>query len=46
LPRTAQAMIAASADLHRRVARLDEAQIALARPSPARTLQDRIALAF
>ncbi len=46
LPRSAQAMIAASADLHRRVARLDDAQQAMAMPSPARTLQDRIALAF
>lgn len=46
LPHTAQAMIAASADLHRRVARLDEAQLASAIPSPARSLQDRIALAF
>ncbi len=46
LPRTAQGMIAASADLHRRVARLDEALQTSATPSPARTLQDRIALAF
>ena len=46
LPRTAQAMIAASADLHRRVARLDDAQQGLALPSPARSLQNRIALAF
>lgn len=46
LPRTAQSMIAQSADLHRRVARLDEAQQVLAVPSPARSLQDRIALAF
>ena len=46
LPRNAQAMIAASADLHRRVARLDDAQQVRMVPSPARSLQDRIALAF
>ena len=46
LPQTARAMIAASADLHRRVARLDDAQQTLAAPSPARSLQDRISLAF
>ena len=47
LPDPARAMIAASADLHRRVARLDAAQEQDApMPSPARSIQDRLALVF
>ena len=40
-------LIAGSAALYRRVARLDEAQAGeSAAPSPVRSLQDRLALAF
>ncbi|WP_374944790.1 DUF1465 family protein [Sphingomonas sp.] len=48
LPARAQAMIAASADLHRRIAKLDLAQEQPADtlPSPARSMQQRLALAF
>ena len=46
LPRRAQALIATSADLHRRVALLDVAQEATLMPSPVHCLQDRLALAF
>jgi regulator of CtrA degradation len=46
LPARAQALIAASADLHRRVARLDAAQEVALPPSAVRTLQERLALAF
>lgn len=47
LPTQARTMIAASADLHRRVALLDAAQIILEpEQSPARRMQDRLALAF
>lgn len=47
LPPSAQALVTASAQLHRRVARLDAAleQDAPA-PSPARSIQDRLALVF
>lgn len=47
LPDPARALIAASADLHRRVARLDVAQEQdTPTPSPARSIQDRLALVF
>lgn len=47
LPEQAQRMIAASVDLHRRVARLDVAQErSLPDPSPARMMLDRLATAF
>lgn len=47
MPRQAQRMIAASIDLHRRVARLDAAQERSApNPSPARVMLDRLATAF
>ncbi|WP_294355201.1 DUF1465 family protein [uncultured Sphingomonas sp.] len=47
LPEQAQRMIAASVDLHRRVARLDAAQErSLPDPSPARMMLDRLATAF
>jgi regulator of CtrA degradation len=47
LPKSAQGMIATSIDLHRRVARLDQAQIADAPvPSPARSMLDRLAMSF
>ncbi|SEL89602.1 regulator of CtrA degradation [Sphingomonas palmae] len=47
LPEQAQRMIAASVDLHRRVARLDAAQErSLPGPSPARMMLDRLATAF
>ena len=48
LPERAQGLIASSADLHRRIARLDLAQeqpVDLL-PSPARAIQQRLALAF
>ncbi len=47
LPEPARALVAASIDLHRRVARLDEAQVpdALAQ-SPARQMLARLNLAF
>lgn len=47
LPRAAQALVSASADLHRRVARLDAAlEQEAPPPSPARSIQDRLALVF
>lgn len=47
LPGAARELIEASADLHRRVALLDDAQgEALAPPSPARSMQQRLAMAF
>lgn len=47
LPRSAQGMIAGSIDLHRRVARLDDAQAAEApADSPARSMLNRLATAF
>lgn len=47
LPKSAQGMIATSIDLHRRVARLDQAQIAdVPMPSPARSMLDRLAMSF
>lgn len=47
LPRAAQTLVTASADLHRRVARLDAALEQDAPPqSPARSIQDRLALVF
>lgn len=47
LPEQAQAMIAASIDLYRRVARLDTAQTAdVPEASPARSMLDRLAMAF
>lgn len=48
MPATAQTLILASIDLHRRVARLDQIQAAEIESfeSPARTMQDRLALAF
>lgn len=47
LPEQARAMVAASIDLHRRVARLDAAQV-LGTPeeSPARQMMQRLAMAF
>ncbi|VVT22294.1 conserved hypothetical protein [Sphingomonas sp. EC-HK361] len=47
LPKSAQGMIATSIDLHRRVARLDEAQsMDVPAPSPARSMLDRLAMSF
>lgn len=50
MPKVARQLIEASSDLHRRVARLDEAQTADAEaeafPSPVRSLHARLALAF
>ena len=46
LPDRARALIEASADLHRRVARLDGAQATAAAASPVHGLQERLALAF
>lgn len=47
LPPAARALIAASADLYRRVARLDAAQGRHEpAPSPARSIMDRLAMAF
>ena len=48
LPERAQALIAASGDLHRRIARLDTAQEQPvdAVPSPARSIQQRLARSF
>lgn len=47
MPEQAQALIAASADLYRRVARLDTAQLEdTAPPSPARRMLDRLNHAF
>lgn len=46
-PLSAGGLIAASIELHRRVARLDVAQdIGLPVPSPARSIQDRLAAVF
>ena len=47
LPLPALALVAASIDLHRRVARLDHVQVEeVAAASPVRALQERLALAF
>lgn len=47
LPSSAAGLIAASIDLHRRVARLDDAQDAAApATSPARSIQSRLAMSF
>jgi regulator of CtrA degradation len=48
MPEAARTLIAASVDLHRRVARLDQIQADEVEimESPARTMQDRLALAF
>jgi regulator of CtrA degradation len=47
LPERARAVIAASSDLHRRVSRLDVAQMVEApATSPARSMLDRLATAF
>jgi regulator of CtrA degradation len=46
LPPRAKGLIESSEDLHRRVARLDMAQEADAEPSPARSMQERLALAL
>lgn len=47
MPHKAQALIAASTDLYRRVGRLDESQaLEVAAASPARSMFDRLALAF
>ena len=47
MPAPARALIEASAELYRRVARLDEAQgTESAAPSPVRSMQDRLAMAF
>lgn len=47
LPPEAQRMIATSIDLHRRVRRLDDAQTqTIPQPSPARSMIDRLTMAF
>lgn len=47
MPATARALIEASAELYRRVERLDHAQASeMAAPSPARTMLDRLSMAF
>ncbi len=46
LPDRARALVASSADLHRRVALLDTAEGAAATRSPARSMQERLARAF
>jgi len=47
MPRAAQALIDASTELYRRVARLDQAQTAVeTTESPARTMLERLAAAF
>ena len=46
LPPRARSLIATSAELHRRVALLDDAQVANVRPSPVHRLHDRLAMAF
>ncbi|MEA1083103.1 MAG: DUF1465 family protein [Sphingomonas sp.] len=46
LPVRAQGLVAASANLHRRVGLLDDAQVPHPTPSPVHRLQDRLALAF
>ena len=48
MPDAARTLIDASADLHHRVARLDDAQVeeATSFESPVRSMQDRLAMAF
>lgn len=46
LPPRARALVASSAELHRRVGLLDSAQEGRLPPSPVHRLQDRLALAF
>lgn len=47
LPAHAREVVAASVDLHRRVARLDEAQVTeVIEESPARQMMQRLAMAF
>ncbi|SEM51232.1 regulator of CtrA degradation [Sphingomonas gellani] len=46
LPARAVALIADSEDLHRRVGRLDQAQGAKSATSPAKSMQERLALSF
>ena len=47
MPASARTLIEASAELYRRVSRLDEAQASeIAPPSPARSMLDRLAMAF
>lgn len=47
LPGAARSLVAASEDLHRRIARLDRAQAApFPAASPARSMQDRLATTF
>lgn len=47
MPHQAQALIAASTELYRRVARLDDSQAdEIAPASPVRSMQDRLAMAF
>ena len=46
LPLRARALIGSSEELHRRVALLDTAEESAAGPSPARSMQERLALAF
>ncbi|MDH7970982.1 DUF1465 family protein [Sphingomonas sp. AR_OL41] len=47
MPAVARSLIAASTELYRRVARLDDAQASeMAAPSPARSMFDRLAMAF
>ena len=46
LPLRARGLIAASADLHRRVAHLDAALASVPAASPVRGMQERLALAF
>ena len=47
LPPQARALVTSSIDLHRRVARLDQAQtVDVPHPSPARSMLDRLATSF
>jgi regulator of CtrA degradation len=47
MPEQARALISSSADLYRRVARLDDAQLGVdVAPSPARSMLDRLTHAF
>jgi regulator of CtrA degradation len=47
MPVPARMLIVASTELHRRVSRLDDAQASeMAAPSPARSMLDRLAMAF
>jgi regulator of CtrA degradation len=47
MPGAARSLIDASAELYRRVSRLDDAQASeMAAPSPARSMFDRLAMAF